>query len=250
MASKAYKFEFQFEAGNDDRLLFSDKLSTFEDSDFLIYTDPTEAEKWVYSHARSFDLIVNTVVMVVSTAGGVAAIAQLIFDILEQRKRKNEARPIVGIYWGKNPPPNASEVVFKPPENQVLVKQGSKIVRISGDFSKDEILAILQKAAATHRKNADAWIQKRKTHLRIQEIEQELRHAQWAIGEYNKLLEVFENDKPLSSDQKQAYVKYKKQKAYLCQQASRLRKELKRLKSKEVPETARKSEKVRSNRLT
>ena len=189
---RLYRITLQFVGGESDRATFSTRLDRLKGVESLIYPDPTPTEKWVYSHASSVDFVVNSMAMIIATAGSIATIAHLIYEFLKDRAKKKEInRQIMGIAWVGEIPAGAYQVVFGKVANKVLVKSDSRKVEITGDFSKDDIIEILKTTAkVTNFEKASDWLRKQKNELDRGEVERELKVTEEAIKKYLELLEV------------------------------------------------------------
>jgi len=225
-----YKITLQFVGNESDRAALSARLHRSKEVEFLTYPSPTPAEEWVYSHASSPDFVVNTVVMIIATAGSIATIAHLIYDFLKDRAQKKEIdRRIEGMAWIGKIPQGAHQVVFGKVENKLLVKSDSRTVEITGDFSKDDIIEILKTTRLTNFDEASDWLRKKQNSLRMREIKQELKSTEEAISKYRELLEVYEKDDKLEPRQKEDYRKYKARMNSFKNKAQRLKKRLENL---------------------
>lgn len=226
-----YELTLQFVGGESDRSTFSRRLNGLKGVEALVYPDPTPTEKWVYSHASSADFVVNSVVMIIATAGSIATITHLIYDFLKDRTRKKELdRRIMAMAYVGKVPPDADQVAFGKVPNKVLVRSDSKEVEITGDFSKGDIIEILKTTArVANHEEASSWLLKQKNELEKHKIEQELRATKEAIAKYRELLEAYEKDDKLESWQKKDYRKYKARMNSLKHKAERLKKRLEHL---------------------
>jgi hypothetical protein len=228
---KVYKITLQFIGGESDREIFFTRLNEMEKVEALVYKKPTPAEEWVYSHASSADVVVTSIIMIITLAGSIAEIASLIYEFLKDRAKKKEIdRQIMAVCFSGKIPKGVGEVLHGKVPNKVLVKSNSKEVEISGDFSKDEIIEILSTIGErTTLEEASKWFQRQNTELAIQKIEQELEPIEKALPEYRKLLELYEKDEKLESWQKTDYRRHKERMEALEKKAEQLRKRLKQL---------------------
>mgnify|MGYP001141019421 CR=1 FL=1 len=229
-----YRFVMRFTGGKNDRELLSARLKELEGTDALIYADPTPAENWVYAHASSIDLVVNSVVMVITVAGSLAAIAQCIREFLKERSKRREEldRGILGMAFpkGERPPSDISEAL-SPPRSSILIKRNSIEIELTTELSENDILKILETVGKImSREEALAWLQERNYILRKESIERELEPIEYAVPKYAGIVELFEKDLgQLKPQQLKRYKEYKTRLKRLQNEARRLTEELENL---------------------
>ena len=225
-------FIMRFTGGESDREFFNARLNGVKETEVLVYPDPTPAEKWVYSRACSIDLVVNSVIVIVSVAGSLAAIAQCVHEFLKDRSKKADKadRQIIGLGFDKaTRVPSGIYEALSPAKSHVLIKADSTEIEVTGEFSKKDILDVLREAAkmTTHGR-AFAWLQMKRDMLRKEAIELELRTIGNALPEYARIVGGFERKlDELGPDQLKSYRKYKTRMKRLQERAKLLRKELK-----------------------
>jgi cell division protein YceG involved in septum cleavage len=182
----------QFKGRNSDRRDFSEGLNSLEGVESLVYPYPTPLPETKYSdfHFAAYapDQIVNTIVMIIATAGGIAEIASFIRSVLKDKSAEKGNRKI----------------------ESILVKSDSKRVEISGNLSKDEIIKILRASATvTDSDQASKWLKEQQNQLDSQDIKQRLKVLDDALSKYRRLLALYERDDALKSWQKADYARYK-----------------------------------------
>ena len=204
-----YSIVLRFTGGNSERLFLNERLNNLKETEALVYPAPIKEERNRYYTAYSLDYVVSSIVMIIAAAGSLAAIAQLIYEFRKNRSRNEK-------------------IASSSRANNVYIKKNSTEIEITGDFSIDDVLEIIQKSKREgSSEEAAAWLRQEKDKLRIKEIESELKSIEYAIPKYARLIELFEEDlEKLKPWQIKRYEESKSKMKELEEEARCLRKEL------------------------
>jgi Tfp pilus assembly protein PilP len=203
-AEERYLLRMNLNAGNRDRAHFQAQLKTLPGTSYEVVPQPTKSETVAYAHAAAFDYFVNTVVTVATVAGGLASIAQLLLDLIRKRGEK-----------------------------ELLVKFNSKSIRIKGNMSRDDVVAILRNAAkVVSRENGEHIITNEKDKHQLQMLTKKRQATKENIQAYETIVETFEARPKLNSWQDRKYRAYKKKLAGFRGRLTRLDRAVRKLRTK------------------
>lgn len=206
-----HKITLHFPGDNSDRAFFSQGLDNLEGSKSFVWPTPTFRTKQAMEPAFSFsgfELTAESIVNIIATSGSIATIANLIYTFLKDRADKEQS---------------------KPARNKVWISSNAKKIEISGDFSREDIVKILEATEKVDSKKAHDWFQKQTDSITKSELEDELESLEDAFPKYLKLLELYENDDSLEPWQERDYQKYKIRMENLTSRIKQLRRKLKQM---------------------
>lgn len=172
---KKIKFSMTFTGGNQERKIISSLLNSINETEALVYPEPTQIERDVYATAYSLDFVLNSVVLVITTVGSLAAIAQLFYEVFRDRSSEDKNQKTSKI-------------------KELEIKINSNEIEITGDLQVEDILNILKEAKEISQTEANDWLQYEKNNLEINKKEAEIKSTKKAIEVYTRLVELFEED--------------------------------------------------------
>lgn len=210
---KFHRFTLRFLGGNSDRAFFFEGLKDLEGSKSLVWPTPTITSDQRPPRREAFsgfDLVVESMVMIIATAGSMATIANFIYTLLRDR----------------------TEEKVRPEHGKVLVCSNSQRIEITGSFSRDDIIKILQATEMVSSRKAQDWFQKQSNNLKKSELENELKSLEDAYPKYQKLLELYEKDKDLEAWQERDYRKYKARMESIASEIEKLKRKIRHLKKR------------------
>ena len=207
---KLHKITLQFVGGNSDRAFFFEGLNDLEGSKSLVWPTPTiiSDQRPTEVFCSGLDHVVESIAMIIATVGSITTIANFIYTFLKDRAEKEKV---------------------KSARNKVLICSNSHRVEITGDFSRDDIIKILQATEMVDSGKAYDWFQRQADNLKKSEFENELKSLGDAYPKYQKLLELYEKDRNLEPWQKRDYRKYKKRTESLASRIKQLKREVRQL---------------------
>jgi hypothetical protein len=204
----------QFMSGNDDRWFLSEELNSLKGVNALVRPNPTqprvssELECNISQYASVAPDLVNSIVIIIATAGSIAGIASLVWSILKDKSNHQRNGRI----------------------EKILVKSESRQVEITGAFSKDEIIEILRASATvTDSNQASKWLRQKQNNFDAQNISQRLMILADALPKYRRLLKLYERDDALEPWQKADYACYRSRTRSLEIQFNNLSRRLRKL---------------------
>ncbi|MCZ2808215.1 MAG: hypothetical protein O2V44_02555 [Candidatus Bathyarchaeota archaeon] len=204
-----HKFTLRFFGGNSDRVFFFEGLNDLEGSKSLVWPTPNLTDDQQPQLAFSgFDLVAESMVMIIATAGSIATIANFIYTFLKDRAEKEKVETTQG---------------------KVLIHSNSRRIEITGKYSRADIIKILKATEMVDSRKAYDWLQRKSDRLAKSEFENELKSLEDAYPKYQKLLELYEEDKNLKPWQKRDYRKFKARTKSLASEIKKLKRKIRQL---------------------
>jgi hypothetical protein len=201
-----YLLRMSLKVGNLDRAHIQAGLDPLPQTSYLITPKPTKHEAYVYTHAKAFDYVVNTIVMVASVGGGLATIAQLLLDLIRKRG-----------------------------EREFVLRIDSKSIKIRSRLSKDDVAEILQKTAkVVNREKGERVIADEKKKHQLMTLMTEREETKKNIRAYEGLVRAFEAGSPLRSWQVRKYRLCKKKLADFRKELTMLDREIRKLRRRHI----------------